>query len=328
MKDADVVDDGKIETLPPTTVQPLLTVITVCLNRADTIAMALDSVARQLAAVPSGDIEHLVIDGGSTDGTLAVAARFTHARVLSEADCGLYDAMNKGVGLATGRYVCFLNSDDALADGVIAAVRPFMLAGHDAICTGTDFVRDGAQGRREVIETLVAPDAIVLSPATATLGSPLLNAKFFRRDFLRSVGPFDLRYRLASDVDLLLRAALARPRIAVLPMVGHHYMEHAGSLTINPAGTNHRRAAEECLAIAEKSLARADLPPRVRFLLRAWRGAKCLTIARIEGRHRPDLMPWLMVLKSTADVVCYLQYLVQRKMRSPAQRLAADAIDA
>ena len=299
---------------------PLLSVVTVCLNRAGTIAAALDSVARQW----SDDIEHLVIDGGSTDGTLAIVAGYARVRVVSEPDTGLYDAMNKGVRLARGRTIVLLNSDDELADGVIAAVRPLLQAGNDVVCTGTDFVRARPDGSREVIDSLTAPDAIVLSPTTATLGSPLLNAKFIRRDFLRdTVGPFDLGFRIASDVDLLLRAALARPRVAVLPIVGHHYLEHGGSLTINPAGNNARRAAEECLAIADKALARPDLSPRVRFLMRAWRGGKRLALANIDRRAGKGAGRWLPVVAAGADVACYGCYLVQRKLRTPAQRFDA-----
>lgn len=306
---------------PQSTVEPLLSVITVCLNRADTIAAALDSVARQLGAVPEGEIEHLVIDGGSTDGTLVVAARFPDAHVVSEPDTGLYDAMNKGVALARGRYVCFLNSDDELADGVLAAARPYMLTGHDVISAGTDFVRRNAANRHEVIETIVAPDAIALSPVNATLGSPLLNAKFFRRDFLRAVGQFDLRYKLASDVDLLLRAALNEPRQAVLPIVGHRYVEHAGSLTINPSGNNGRRAALECIAIADSTLEQPGLSRRTRGMLRAWRGGKRLMLALRDDRGLTTrLVSWVAVAANARDVGGYLSYLIRRKLAGPRGR--------
>ena len=327
---------------------PLLTVITVCLNRADTIAVALESVLRQQATEDArqqatedarqqatdvadqhaGDIEHLVIDGVSTDGTMAVIERYSHVRVVSEPDKGLYDAMNKGLRLARGRYVLLLNSDDALAPGIIAAARPHMLAGTDAICFGTDFRRGIGDGRSEVIESITAPDAIVLSPATATLGSPLLNAKILRRDFLASVGEFDQRYRLASDVDFLLRVALAGPSIAVLPIVGHHYLEHAGSLTINAGDSGGRRAAEECRAIAAATLQRTDLTPRVRFLLRAWQGGKAHALAvrerRVGAGLAAGLATWARLLPEAANITRFGLYLVQRKLRTPEQRLAAE----
>ena len=109
---------------------PLLTIVTVCRNSARTIAETLASVDRFLAE-PHG-IEHLIVDGSSTDGTLELvaSARRPGRRLLSEPDTGLYDAMNKGLRLARGDYVWFLNSDDylhpALADAfpdMLAALR-------------------------------------------------------------------------------------------------------------------------------------------------------------------------------------------------------------
>ena len=90
--------------------QPKISVITVCFNSAGTIERTLASVASQTWNA----IEHIVIDGCSTDGTLDIAKRFdsTVSKLVSEPDNGIYDAMNKGLRLATGEIICFLNSDD------------------------------------------------------------------------------------------------------------------------------------------------------------------------------------------------------------------------
>jgi glycosyltransferase involved in cell wall biosynthesis len=290
---------------------PLLTIVTVCLNRADTIGAALDSVVRQNAS----DLEHLVIDGASTDGTCDIVRRYPGVRLVSERDSGLYDAMNKGIRLASGSYVCFLNSDDLLADGIVDAVRPFMLAGHDVVCTGAEFVRGDSNG--PVIERIVAPEAIRLSAKTVTLGSPLLNAKFMRRDFLlEKVGPFNPLYRLASDVEMLLRAALAEPSQVVVPVVGCRYIEHAGSLTINPSGNNGFRAAEECLAIADATLALPRLSWHTRFILHALRGGKVWAIAQ-RARHNAAEQSSRRPLQygCTIDIACYLAYLAHRRLK-------------
>ena len=88
---------------------PKVSIVTVVYNGALTIADTLRSVQQQTYA----DIEHIVIDGASTDETLAVVRQFPHvAHVLSEPDSGIYDAMNKGVSLATGDIVALLNADD------------------------------------------------------------------------------------------------------------------------------------------------------------------------------------------------------------------------
>ena len=92
----------------------LISVVTVCLNSISTIGDTLASVAAQRDA----EVEHIVIDGGSTDGTLDMLHRHGGriATLVSEPDQGLFDAMNKGLRRATGDVVGFLNSDDVYAD--------------------------------------------------------------------------------------------------------------------------------------------------------------------------------------------------------------------
>ena len=91
----------------------VFTFITVTYNAEETVERTLQSVAAQTYP----HIEHLLIDGASKDGTLEIARRYPHlAKTVSEPDRGLYDAMNKGLRLATGDYVCFLNAGDKLHD--------------------------------------------------------------------------------------------------------------------------------------------------------------------------------------------------------------------
>lgn len=89
---------------------PLISVITCCYNAASTIEPTMLSIGEQ----DFRDFEHILIDGASTDNTLALARRFggSDLRLLSEPDNGLYDAMNKGIGMARGKYLLFLNCGD------------------------------------------------------------------------------------------------------------------------------------------------------------------------------------------------------------------------
>ena len=95
-----------------------ITLITVTYNAADTLQRTLDSIAAQ----ESGHFEHIIIDGQSSDGTLGLVNAYQannphiNIKVVSEPDEGLYHAMNKGLKMAEGKYVCFLNAGDCLHD--------------------------------------------------------------------------------------------------------------------------------------------------------------------------------------------------------------------
>jgi glycosyltransferase involved in cell wall biosynthesis len=102
--------------------RPLITVITVCLNCSKTLECALKSVLTQ----DFDDYEYIIVDGGSTDRTLDIIAQYHYAfkHIISESDDGIYDAMNKGLALATGHYLFFLNSDDYLEHrGVFSRIK-------------------------------------------------------------------------------------------------------------------------------------------------------------------------------------------------------------
>ena len=91
-----------------------VSVITVCYNTAECIENAITSVLSQTYK----DIEYIIIDGRSTDGTLDIINNYRESisTLVSEKDNGIYDAMNKGIGIATGEVIYFLNSDDVLFD--------------------------------------------------------------------------------------------------------------------------------------------------------------------------------------------------------------------
>jgi len=123
---------------------PLLSIVTPCLNRAPLIGQAVESVQRQ----DYPRVEHIVMDGGSTDGTLEVLRRYPHLDVTSEKDRGLYDALNKAIQRARGEIVGHINSDDLYEPRVFGAVmRAF--AAHpeaDAVVGGAAAFEDTPSG--------------------------------------------------------------------------------------------------------------------------------------------------------------------------------------
>ena len=245
----------------------LLSIVTPCLNRACFIAEAIESVLRQ--DYPA--IEHLVVDGGSTDGTLEVVRRYPNIRVVSESDQGVYHALNKGIHLARGEVVGHLNSDDVYADGIFAEVmRRFEEDPELEAVYGGATVFEEASGRRCPMAEYTTADAVSLSFPNITLGVPIINARFFRKRLLSRLGDYDLRYAIAADREFLLRVALANIRAAYLTRPVYHYRQHPGSLSISPGNPRQARILDEYLAIAERYGDLPGIPDALRVVLRQW----------------------------------------------------------
>jgi glycosyltransferase involved in cell wall biosynthesis len=179
-------------------------VITVCFNSEATIGDTLKSVAGQ----DWPDFEHIVVDGASSDGTMAEVEAHRHPRLhaLSEPDGGIYDAMNKGLSLASGDYVQFLNSDDFLsrADALSLVASRIAESGADCIFADTRFVvgleaRPGARlySARRFRRWWLRIGAMPPHPSS-----------FVKRDLMLKLGGFDTDYAMAADFDLIARALL------------------------------------------------------------------------------------------------------------------------
>jgi glycosyltransferase len=175
-----------------------LSVVTVCRNAAATIAGTLESFLRQDHA----DKQLLVIDGASTDETVAIASAYAcdALAVISEPDRGLYDAMNKGLARFDGEAVGFLNADDRFHDrGALSAIAN-ALENAD-ICYGD-------------LDVIDAGERIVRRWRSRGWRKgdfqrgwmPPHPTFYCRRAVVDKVGGFDLRYRLAADYDFMLRA--------------------------------------------------------------------------------------------------------------------------
>jgi glycosyltransferase involved in cell wall biosynthesis len=182
--------------------KPLMTVITVCYNSGRTIERALFSVASQ--SWPK--IEHIVIDGGSTDGTRAILSRFQAqlAHLVSEPDNGIYDAMNKGLDRASGDIVCFLNADDEYASPDVLTKVANEMSRHalDGLLGDVAYF---APGRHDQIVRRYRSDRF--RPDKLAYGwMPAHPALFLRRQVYRRVGKFRTDYRIAGDFEFIVRA--------------------------------------------------------------------------------------------------------------------------
>lgn len=178
-----------------------ISVITVCFNSQATIERSIQSVvAQQWPAV-----EHIVIDGGSTDGTLAILERFRPhlAALVSEPDKGIYDAMNKGLARATGEVICFLNADDQYADANVLAGVAQQMRTHqlDALVADVGFFKAGDPTRmtRRYRSDRFSPQKLAWGWMPAHPGL------FLTRKVVQRVGKFKTDYRIAGDYEYVVR---------------------------------------------------------------------------------------------------------------------------
>ncbi len=177
-----------------------VSIVTPTRNQAAFIEHALRSVAAQTYA----PIEHVVVDGVSTDGTVDVLRRHEAdgLRWVSEPDSGMYEAVNKGLTMATGEILGYLNSDDALLPWAVEAVVAAFEARPDVDIVYGDGVRlderTGAQRLR-----LFPPFDRAAIAAFESLMQP---AVFWRRRLTDRIGPFDASLRFVGDLDYWLRA--------------------------------------------------------------------------------------------------------------------------
>ena len=180
-----------------------VSVITVTYNSNEFISDCL----RSLQSQDYADIEHIVIDGGSVDGTLERLSEHNvdSRTVISEPDLGIYDAMNKGLGVAQGDIIGFLNSDDVYADtDVISRVTELFLAHKNVEACYGDLVYTARSN--------IDRDIRYWRSGEFRRGSfrsgwcPPHPTFFMRGEVFQSVGRFDISYKLAADFDFMFRA--------------------------------------------------------------------------------------------------------------------------
>lgn len=183
--------------------KPLVTVITITYNcltagRRESLIQCIESVKAQSYE----NIEHIIIDGASTDGTLDLLKSFEGLKIYSEPDNGVFDAFNKGVIRANGKYVIFMNSDDYFfnTDAVRVSVAALESSGADYSYADTWLLHEE-------------------NPKKSTMRKPQLyksfvkmpfchQSMFCKTDVLKEIGLFDINNKIASDYEVYLKLLL------------------------------------------------------------------------------------------------------------------------
>ena len=178
-----------------------ITIITVVWNNKETIKDAIDSVLNQTYQ----NIEYIIIDGASTDGTIEIIKSYGDkiAIFLSESDKGLYDAMNKGIKLATGDVVGILNSDDFYVDEFVIEKVVKVLEEQKVDSIFADLVYVKPDNVKKIVRHY---DSSKFSPDKFAYGWMPAHPTFFvKREIYQKYGLFKIDYKIAADYELLVR---------------------------------------------------------------------------------------------------------------------------
>lgn len=202
-----------------------ISIITVTFNSEKTLRTTLQSVASQ----SWHDVEHIIIDGESSDGTLSIVNEFNHISMLvSEKDHGIYDAMNKGIKKATGEIIGFLNSDDWFDNQHILReiAEEFMKEDLDAVYGDLVFVKD--ENDQKPIRKWIAnkyKDNLFL-----TGWVPPHPTFYAKSDLYERYGLFNPNLRFAADFDIMCRF-IAKEKIIIKYLPGTKVRMRLGGAT-------------------------------------------------------------------------------------------------
>ena len=176
-----------------------ISVITVCYNSIKTLENTIQSVKNQTYK----DIEYIIVDGGSTDGTLDIITKYSDIvdKWISGNDNGLYDAMNKGIELSTAEYIGILNSDDTFyCNNTIENIADFLSFNMVDACIGN------IEPHNEYGRVIRKYNSKKWTPDRLKIGfMPPHPSIFFRRDLFKKFGYYSLEFKIGADYELITR---------------------------------------------------------------------------------------------------------------------------
>lgn len=269
---------------------PPVSVVVFVRNGAGMIERSLLSALAQ--EVPG--LELLVLDGGSTDGTLETIRRYEHRIAFwrSAADGGPTNAINEGVERATGDVICLLPGDDWLEPGALARVAGEFAADPDleVLSCGTRYATLDERGSVRVEAEFLDP-AVLEFTLDKVLRHPLTAGRFIRRRVYQRFGGHSSEYALG-DYDFLVRLCLANVKSKVRPELAYTYRMHPQSTTLSGRFENTLLMMRDNLRITASHLGMPGLPPGHRTALlrvNAGAAARLATMLIRQGQIREAL---------------------------------------
>ncbi|SFU20925.1 glycosyltransferase [Mesorhizobium sp. YR577] len=200
----------------------ILSIVMPCLNGMPHIRDAIESVK---SAIPAGNVEIVVADGGSTDGTLEFL-RNAPVTLIEGPDRSLYEGLNKAIASARGEYLVWLNSDDLLLGGMTELWRKAQESLADIGTGEAEIAVDGKPNWKS------DHHAREMSIASLLFAVPTINSRIISTGLLREAGPFRCDIGLGADRDMMLKLfGLSRKRIFLNSAV-YRYNSHSGSRTM------------------------------------------------------------------------------------------------
>lgn len=241
-----------------------ISVVTVCFNAANLIEGTIRSVVDQTY----DDVEYIIIDGLSTDGTTDIICRYADdiSYWISEKDKGIYDAMNKGIMAATGDYVIFMNAGDRFADKNVLSAVASSLGNHTIVsgkwnrCYGDGTVKSAAPKKLNALKV----EMPICHQATLT------RLSYHKKNL------FDTSFRLSADYDFFYNAWLNKESFLYIDDVIVDFLEAEGASTSN---------------ITKSVMERR----------KAWRGEKGLLFRKLNLRYQICRIKTVKLLKSITN---------------------------